>query len=103
MARLFATVCAVTLVIQPWTLRAVFVFEHREPLAVFVRAGDIVEALKQTFFSNAYDNTVKSALGIEVDDLIVGFIYVGTDIGPSPAQAPRSTDEFIEHWTGARA
>jgi nitroreductase len=51
----------------------------------------------------AYDNTVKSALGIGVDDLIVGFIYVGTDIGQPPTRPPRSTDEFIEHWTGGRA
>src|SRR5215470_5830293 len=29
----------------------------------------------------AYDEAVKAALGIGSDDLIVGFIYVGTDVG----------------------
>ena len=48
----------------------------------------------------AYDNEVKKSLGIEPDDLIVGFIYVGTDVdGPGirPARAPR---EFAQHWPG---
>jgi nitroreductase len=51
----------------------------------------------------AYDNTVKNAFGIESDDLIVGFIYVGTEIGNVGARAPRSMDEFTQHWTGGRA
>jgi nitroreductase len=51
----------------------------------------------------AYDNTVKNAFGIESDDLIVGFIYVGTEIGNAGTRAPRSPDEFTEHWTGGRA
>jgi nitroreductase len=51
----------------------------------------------------AYDNTVKSALGIESDDLIVGFIYLGTQIGNAGTRAPRSVDEFTQHWTGGRA
>ncbi|MDB5922966.1 MAG: nitroreductase [Betaproteobacteria bacterium] len=51
----------------------------------------------------AYDNTVKSALGIEVDDLIVGFIYVGTEIGDPGTRPRRSVDEFAEHWAGGRA
>jgi hypothetical protein len=44
-----------------------------------------------------------SALGIELDDLIVGFIYVGTEIGNPATRAPRSVHEFTEHWTGGRA
>jgi hypothetical protein len=45
----------------------------------------------------AYDNTVRNAFGIESDDLIVSFIYVGTEIGSNPAtRAPRSLDEFTE-------
>ena len=51
----------------------------------------------------AYDNTVKSALGIEVDDLIVGFIYVGTEIGDPGTRPRRSVDKFAEHWAGGRA
>jgi nitroreductase len=48
----------------------------------------------------AYDNAVKAALGIEPDDLIVGFIYVGTDIG-GPARRPdRTPEEFAQYWTG---
>jgi predicted acetyltransferase len=50
----------------------------------------------------AYDITVKNAFAIEVDDLIVGFIYVGTEIGNAAARAPRSVDEFTAHWTGRR-
>jgi nitroreductase len=48
----------------------------------------------------AYDDTVKSALGIEGDDFVVGFIYVGTDIGEQRTRPQRLADEFIEHWTG---
>jgi nitroreductase len=48
----------------------------------------------------AYDNTVKSALGIEPDDLIVGFIYVGTDVGGPGKRPQRLAEEFVEHWTG---
>jgi nitroreductase len=46
----------------------------------------------------AYDNGVKSALGIEPDDLIVGFIYVGTDIGGSGTRPQRASREFAQHW-----
>ena len=51
-----------------------------------------------------YDGAVKSAFGIEPDDYIVGFIYVGTEIGggvkPQPQRAP---EEFSQHWTGGPA
>ena len=48
----------------------------------------------------AYDHAVKSALGIEPDDLIVGFIHVGTDVG-GPGIRPRQTPrEFARHWPG---
>jgi nitroreductase len=46
----------------------------------------------------AYDNAVKSALGIEPDDLIVGFIYVGTDIGGHGTRPERAFREFAQHW-----
>ena len=48
----------------------------------------------------AYDAAVKSALGVAPDDLIVGFIHVGTDTGAPKTRAPRSPDEYVTHWTG---
>jgi nitroreductase len=51
----------------------------------------------------AYDKAVKSALGIESDDLIVGFIYVGTSIGGPGTRPQRASHEFAQHWTGAGA
>jgi nitroreductase len=47
----------------------------------------------------AYDNTVKSAFGIEPDDLIIGFIYVGTDIGGPCIRPQRTFEEFARYWT----
>jgi nitroreductase len=53
----------------------------------------------------AYDEAVKSALGIEPDDFIVGFIYVGTDIGGTGVKSrpQRAAEELAQHWTGAVA
>jgi nitroreductase len=51
----------------------------------------------------AYDNAVKSALGIEPDDLIIGFIYVGTDVGGPGIRSPRASHEFAEYWIGGSA
>jgi nitroreductase len=50
----------------------------------------------------AYDNAVKNALGIDLDDHIVGFIYVGTDIGGHGNRPQRAIEEFTQHWTGSR-
>jgi len=48
----------------------------------------------------AYDEAVKDALGIGSDDLIIGFIYVGTDAG-GPSTRPRPVaHEFAHRWTG---
>ena len=52
---------------------------------------------------SAYDDSVKSALGIDSDDLIVGFIYIGTDIGSRGARAERPIEAFAAHWNGAAA
>ena len=49
---------------------------------------------------SAYDDTVKTALGIEADDFVVGFIYVGTEIGEPRTRPQRSIDTFTEHWMG---
>ena len=51
----------------------------------------------------AYDNAVKSPLGIEPDDLIVGFIYVGKDIGSRGTQPQRASREFAQSWTRGSA
>ena len=48
----------------------------------------------------AYDHVVKSALGIGPDDLIVGFIYVGRDIGGLPSRPQPTVQEFAHYWTG---
>jgi hypothetical protein len=51
----------------------------------------------------AYDETVKSALGIESDHLIVGFIHLGTDTGGPKTRPPRSPEEYVRRWTGTVA
>ena len=50
----------------------------------------------------AYDHGVKSALGIEPDDFIVGFIYVGTDLGGPWVRSQRTHQEFAQYWIGGR-
>ena len=48
----------------------------------------------------AYDPRVKQALGLEPDDAIVAFIYLGTNAGSGrniPRPAPR---EFLTEWRG---
>ena len=52
----------------------------------------------------AYDEVVKSAMGVEPDDVIVGFIYVGTDVcGSPPSRAERAPYEFAHYWPGGSA
>jgi nitroreductase len=48
----------------------------------------------------AYDNEVKSALGIDPDDVIIGFIYVGTDMGGPLVRSRRASEEFAQYWIG---
>ena len=49
----------------------------------------------------AYDATVKQALGLAPDDDIVGFIYLGKQVGGG-IQAPRpAAAEYVSVWTGA--
>ena len=48
----------------------------------------------------AYDASVKQALGLSVEDEIVGFLYLGKQIGGgSPAARPSAT-EYVSHWNG---
>jgi nitroreductase len=50
----------------------------------------------------AYDEQVKVALGLELKDAIVGFMYVGTDI-EGPGASPRPDwREFVQYWPPAK-
>jgi len=46
----------------------------------------------------AYDEAVKSALGIDPGDQIIGFIYVGADLGGAGTHPPRASEELVHHW-----
>jgi nitroreductase len=48
----------------------------------------------------AYDATVKQALGLDVNDAIIGFLYLGTRAGgASPVPRPVAED-FVTVWRG---
>jgi nitroreductase len=50
--------------------------------------------------ASAYDPTVKQALGLSADDDIVGFMYLGTQVGGgSPAARPVARDH-VSVWAG---
>jgi nitroreductase len=48
----------------------------------------------------AYDEAVKGALGVSSDDLIVGFIFVGTDTGDAPCRSRPVVQELAHRWAG---
>jgi nitroreductase len=48
----------------------------------------------------AYDATLKTALGLEPTDAIVGFIYLGTHAGSPPASVRPVPEHFVTEWTG---
>ncbi|HZO41032.1 MAG TPA: nitroreductase [Methylomirabilota bacterium] len=48
----------------------------------------------------AYDEAVKGALGVSSDDLIVGFIFVGTDTGDAPSRSRPVVQELAHRWAG---
>jgi nitroreductase len=48
----------------------------------------------------AYDEAVKQDLSIGADDLIVGFIYIGTDTGTAPSRPRPTVQDFVQRWTG---
>ena len=50
----------------------------------------------------AYDEAVKAAFGIGSDDLIIGFIYVGTDMAGGPSRSRAASQELAHRWTGDR-
>jgi nitroreductase len=48
----------------------------------------------------AYDPTVKTALGLDADNDIIGFLYIGTQAGgSSPIPRPEAKD-FVTTWMG---
>jgi nitroreductase len=48
----------------------------------------------------AYDPAVKAALGLEADDEIIGFIYIGTNAGGSSAFPRPDAHDFVTTWAG---
>ncbi len=50
--------------------------------------------------AQAYDPAVKVALGLDAEDDIVGFLYIGTRVGGSaPFPRPEAKD-FVTNWVG---
>jgi nitroreductase len=49
--------------------------------------------------SAAYDDDVKTALGLNAGDAIVGFLYLGTPSVPAPPPAPSNHAAQVTHWT----
>jgi len=50
--------------------------------------------------SNAYDPHIKRALGVEPQDAIVGFIYMGTPITEQPTRARPDLAAHVSEWHG---
>jgi nitroreductase len=48
----------------------------------------------------AYDEAVKGALGVGSDDLIIGFIFVGTDTVGAPSWSRPVVQELAHRWDG---
>jgi nitroreductase len=48
----------------------------------------------------AYDEAVKRALGLEPTDAIVGFLYIGTEVGKTPPPRGEWRD-LVREWDGA--
>ena len=47
---------------------------------------------------NAYDNHVKSALGLAGNEHIVGFLYIGTELKPPASSTKPNVEEKISEW-----
>lgn len=48
----------------------------------------------------AYDAEVKRALGLDEHNIIVGFLYVGTEGRKLPPRAPSEQSDLVRSWTG---
>ncbi|MEP6656297.1 MAG: nitroreductase family protein [Betaproteobacteria bacterium] len=51
----------------------------------------------------AYDDTVKTALGLDAQDAIVGFLYLGTPSAAAAAVPPPDVATRVMRWTGPAA
>ncbi len=79
--------------------------EIEQLLAAGAAAENVMLAAQATGFgamwktgAAAYDPAVKEALGLDADDAIVGFLYIGTETG-EPSPAPRPTLEgHVSVW-----
>lgn len=88
-------------------VRAGKIPETEQVLAVGAAAQNIMLAAHALDFGAmwrtgdpAYDANLKTALGLEATDTIVGFIYLGTRAGtPPPAERP-VPEQFVTEWTG---
>jgi nitroreductase len=49
----------------------------------------------------AYDDTVKGALGLEAGDVIVGFLYLGSEAPALGPPAPRAWRDLVRRWEPA--
>jgi len=48
----------------------------------------------------AYDPSVKTALGLNADDEIMGFLYLGTNVGASSTQPRPAARDQVTVWAG---
>lgn len=50
----------------------------------------------------AYDDTVKAALGLAAQDVIVGFVYLGSEAAGAAPPATREWRDLVRHWQPVR-
>ena len=50
--------------------------------------------------ANAYDETVKAALGLEEKDALVGYLYLGTARGRPRVNRDADTTPYVQAWPG---
>jgi nitroreductase len=48
----------------------------------------------------AYDPGVKVSLGLDAEDEIIGFLYMGTNVGGSSAFPRPDARDHVTHWSG---
>lgn len=48
----------------------------------------------------AYDATVKTGLGLRSDDIVVGFLYLGRQVGTGIQAARPTPAEYVSVWAG---
>ncbi len=46
----------------------------------------------------AYDATVRDGLGVADNEKIVGFLYLGTPLGPLKGLAEQRSEDFVQPW-----